>query len=423
MKVFTLPYGKGKIEIELSEQNFTLLKPQASPPALAKEHLIEAINNPVSSAPLKKLLSHNDKILVVISDITRTTSVKVLLPLILDEIKKAGVSEKNIKLIIAIGNHRSLQQDEIKKILGNEVASNFEIVQHNSKDSTNLKYMGKTSRGTEVYLNQLLLEMDKVILTGAITHHYFAGFAGGRKSLVPGLSGLATIVNNHKLCIDFEAKKVRNGIEPGNLDSNPLNLDLEEAVSLLPPSFIVNSIVNDKGEIIKLFSGHWQKAHRQGCNYYHQLKAIPIKDQRNLAIVSCGGYPKDINLIQSHKTLQYSSRCLKSGGYLILLAECSDGIGSPDFLNWFPIYSMETFLNNLKDSLELNGQTAFFMHCLASHYNIILVSSIKPELLEPIGIRTVATLNEALGLIDAAVIEEGGYIIPEGSSTLPIISM
>jgi nickel-dependent lactate racemase len=423
MKVFTLPYGKGEIEIELSEQNFILLKPQACPPPLTKEQIIKDISNPISAVPLKRLLSQHDKVLIVISDITRSTAVDVFLPYLIEEIEKTGVSLTNIKLIIALGNHRPLRQEEIINILGNNISSNFEIIQHNSMDSASLKYMGKTRRGTKVYLNNLLLEIDKVILTGAITHHYFAGFAGGRKSLVPGLSGLATIVNNHKLCIDFEVKKIRPGIEPGNLDTNPLNLDLEEAVSLFPPAFIVNSILNNEGEIIKLFSGHWREAHRQGCNYYHQLKALSIKEKRNLAIVSCGGYPKDINLIQSHKTLQYSSRCLKPGGYLILLAECSDGIGSSDFLNWFPINNMEVFLDRFKESLELNGQTAFFFRYLASQYKVILVSSIKPKLLEPIGIKTVTSLDEALGLVDAAAIEEGGYIIPEGSSTLPIISI
>ncbi len=420
MKVFTLPYGKGKIEIELSEQSFTLLKPHACPPPLKKEQIIKDINNPISAAPLKKLLSQHDKVLIVISDITRSTAVDVFLPYIIEEIEKTGVSLVNIKLIIALGNHRPLRQEEIINILGNNISSNFEIIQHNSKDAACLEYIGKTTQSTEVHLNNLLLEMDKVILTGAITHHYFAGFAGGRKSLIPGLSGLATIVNNHKLCIDFEVKKIRQGIEPGNLDSNPLNLDLEESVSLFPPTFIVNSILNDKGEIIKLFSGHWREAHRQGCNYYHQLKAISIKDKRNLAIVSCGGYPKDINLIQSHKTLQYSSRCLKPGGYLILLAECAEGIGSTDFLNWFPINNMVVFLDRFKESLELNGQTAFFLRHLASQFKVILVSSFKPKLLELIGINTVATLNDALQLIDNKIIEEGGYIIPEGSSTLPI---
>jgi len=420
-KVYSLPYGKESIKIEFDEQNFFLLLPSSSPPPLSYGQISEAISNPIGSPDLSHLLHSDDKILVVASDITRTTALDQFLPILIEEIRKADVSSSNIKIIFALGDHRSLTSDEIIKILGQEIAKCFEIVQHNSQESTSLAYIGKTSRGTEVYLNKILLQADKVILTGAINYHYFAGFTGGRKSLIPGLSGLSTIVNNHKLCLDFDAKKIMKGIAPGELKNNPLNLDLEEATSLIPPTFIVNSILNEDGKITGLFSGHWLESHHKGCSFYHKFSSMPIKEKKGVAIVSCGGYPKDINLIQSHKTLQYSSRCLKDNGNLILLAECSDGIGSPDFLNWFPIENIDKFFKRFKNSLDTNGQAAFFLHTLASHFRIILVSSLEPDIVSLMGMQPASNIEEAFSIIEKSVLEKGGYIIPKGGSTLPIL--
>ena len=205
------------------------------------------------------------------------------------------------------------------------------------------------------------------------------------------------------------------------MDDNPLNLDLEEAVSIIPPAFIVNSVLNNDKEIIGLFCGHWIQAHRQACKYYHRLHSTSIKEKRGLAIVSCGGYPKDINLIQSHKTLQYSSNCLKKGGTLILLGECSDGIGSPDFLNWFPMDNINAFLKRYGHSLELNGQTAFFFHSLVSNFRIILISTLKPDTVRRMGIQPAANFDEAIDMMEEKLIKEGGYIIPQGYTTLPIL--
>lgn len=421
LKVYSLPYGDKSAKIELNEEGFSLLLPSASSPPLSQGQIAKAIANPIGSPPLSSLLHPHDKVLIVASDITRTTAVDQFLPILLGEIKKAGVSSANITIIFSLGNHRSLKSNEVNKILGKEIARGFEIIQHNSQDSASLAYIGKTSRGTEVYINKILIQTDKVILTGSINYHYFAGFTGGRKSIIPGLSGLATIVNNHKLCFEFEAKKIRDGIAPGRLEDNPLNLDLEEAVSLIPPTFIANSILNEKGKIIGLFSGHWRKAHHKACSFYHKFYSIPIKEKKRLAIVSCGGYPKDINFIQSHKTLQYSSYCLKEGGSLILLAECAEAIGSADYLNWFPVENIDNFFKRFKNSLDTNGQTAFFIHSLTSHLNIILVSSLEPDKVKLMGMQPASNIEEALEMIDKSIVEEGGYIIPKGSSILPIL--
>src|SRR5205085_8213055 len=172
---------------------------------------------------------------------------------------------------------------------------------------------------------------------GAIGFHYFAGFTGGRKSILPGLASYGAIRQNHLLALDFDSDSVRRraGVGPGRLDGNAVHEDMQQACAMLAPSFLINTVLNERREIVQVFCGDWRNAHRLGCAEYAGRHTAYMDEKRDIVIASCGGSPKDINLIQAHKALDMATWALKDGGDLILLARCQEGTGRDDFLRWF----------------------------------------------------------------------------------------
>src|SRR5207237_5552752 len=180
-----------------------------------------------------------------------------------------------------------------------------------------------------------LKEFSKVILTGAVGFHYFAGFTGGRKAICPGLASAQTIEATHMLALDFERGGRRAGVGTGLLDGNPVHQECQRVTAMIDPAFSVNAIVNPAGHPESIFSGHWRAAHAQACEHYAAEHCLRIEERRDVVIVSCGGSPYDSNMIQAHKALDMAAYACADGGTIILLAECNDGLGRPDFLKWF----------------------------------------------------------------------------------------
>ena len=415
---YLLPYGKVKVPFNYDPALFELILPQNPPPPLDEEEMRHRLSHPIGVPPLKEWVREGDEVLIVVSDITRKTGARKVLPLIISELLGARVPEEKVKIIFALGNHRGLTEEERRAIVGEEIADRFPLFDHNSEAEEDLVSFGSTTRGVPVALNRALFEVDKIILTGGITFHYFAGFTGGRKSIVPGLAGKRTIIENHKLSVDFEKGTWRDGVEIAELEGNPLSQDLVEAASNAPRPFIVNTVISG-GEIVGLFAGDWIKAHKEGCSFFKGIYGVPVPRRRRLVVASAGGFPKDINFIQSHKALHNAERALSDGGWLILLSACSDGVGSASFLSWFP-FEKEAFLTRFRESGELNGQTAFSLALKVSRLNVILVSELPSPDVERMGMIPARSLEEAWEMVPAEIRREGGYIIPEAGTTLPL---
>jgi len=259
------------------------------------------------------------------------------------------------------------------------------------------------------------VENDHVVALGAITFHYFAGFSGGRKAILPGCASARAIRANHLLSFDLERLQKREGVASGLLEGNAVHEDMDEAVSMLNPSFLVNTIINARNEISAVYAGHWREAHRRGCAEYNAAHAVPINRRRPVVIVSCGGAPRDTNMIQSHKALEHAATALEPGGTMIALAECSQGLGRTDFLDWFVPGGSPATAQKLLQGYQVNGQTAWGLRKKAETFRILMVSSFDNELVRRMGLEPHTSLESALATLDG----QEGYIIPNGLTTLP----
>lgn len=411
-----LGYGTSKLRMDFSPDRFSPLMPHDSDArCLTDDELRTALNEPIGAPQLEEIVGKNDRVLLVVPDATRVAGVERIAPLIVERLNERGLSDSQIEILIGGGIHRPPTTVEINRILGEPIASRFAVHHHDANDDSSIARLGHTSRGTPVELNRRLLENDHVIALGAITFHYFAGFSGGRKAILPGCASARAIRANHLLSFDREKLQKREGVATGVLEGNAVHEDMDEAVGMLNPSFLVNTIINARNEISAVYAGHWREAHRRGCAEYNAAHAVPIDGRRPVVIVSCGGAPRDANMIQSHKALEHAATALEPGGTMIALAECLQGLGRNDFLDWFVPGGSPATAQKLLQGYQVNGQTAWGLRKKAETFRILMVSSFEDQLVRQMGLEPHASLESALATLNG----QAGYIIPNGLTTLP----
>lgn len=411
-----LGYGTEQLRMDFDPDRFSTLTPHDfEAPCLTDAELSAALDDPIGARPLEEIIRKNDRVLLVVPDATRVAGVERLAPLVLQRLNDLGLLDSQIEVLIGGGIHRPPTPVEINRILGERVAGRLAVHHHDANDESSLVKLGQTSRGTPVELNRRLLENDHVIALGAITFHYFAGFSGGRKAIVPGCASARTIRANHLLSFDLEKFQKRAGVASGLLNGNAVHEDMAEAVSMLEPSFLVNTVLNSRNEISAVYAGHWREAHRRGCDEYNAAHAVSIDRRRPVVIVSCGGAPRDTNMIQSHKALEHAATALEPGGTMIALAECAQGLGRKDFLDWFVPGGATATAQKLLQGYQVNGQTAWGLRKKAETFRILMVSSFEDALIRQMGLEPHASLESALSTVNG----QHGYIIPNGLTTLP----
>jgi nickel-dependent lactate racemase len=390
---------------------------------------------PVSSTSPEEIISnalHNcqdlissfkpgEKVVIVTSDITRYTGSEIYLPLLLERLNEQGILDRDIEILIALGIHRSQTPHEHEKILGS-LYGRIRVRDHDCDDRDGLVSIGRTASGIDVRINRQAAEADRLILTGVIGFHYFAGFGGGRKSILPGIASRQACMDSHFTLLNPEPGSGKNlQAVTGNLVGNPVHQAMTEACALAAPVFILNTVLNPDKRIIAAFAGHWREAHDAGCRYYREHFSLRLQAQTELVIVSCGGFPKDINLIQAHKSMEYASKALKEGGVMILLAECRDGFGNSGFFNWFRHGSLDVFEATLREHYEINGQTAYSLFEKTRRFTIILVSEFHDAQSKAMGMIPAAGLDEALRIAQEKLTHNWtALVLPDGGCVLPV---
>ena len=374
-------------------------------------------------APLLDSFRAGERVVIVTSDITRYTGSEQYLPLLVDEVNRRGIPDRDITLLIALGIHRKQTEAEHRKIVG-PLHDRITVVDHDCDNPDNLAFVGRTSNGIDVVVNRLAIEADRLILTGTIGFHYFAGFGGGRKALLPGISGRASCLASHFTVLHPKPGAGRNPqATTGVLDGNPVHKALCEACAMVGPDLIFNTVLSPDKKIIAVFAGQWDEAHRAGCRFYAEHFSYPLQEKADLVVASCGGFPKDINLIQSHKAMEYAGRALKEGGVMVLLAQCRDGYGHPSFFTWFRHQEMPEFEAALRARYEINGQTAYALLDKAKRFRIILVSDLPPAEVRTMSLIPAMTLDEALATAEQMLpTEYSAYVIPEAGTVLPVVT-
>lgn len=417
----TLGYGTEKILFPYDPERFTVLSTAThDAPALTDSALQLRLEAPIASPPLDEIFHPNQTVTLVVPDATRVAGVNRLAPMVLARLNAIGLKDQRISVLIGGGIHRPPTSEEIRKILGTEVVQGLNIYSHDANCPDSMTVLGITRRGTLVELNRRLVESDRTIVMGAITFHYFAGFSGGRKAVLPGCASERAIRSNHLLAFDQVSFTRTTGVGSGRLEGNPVHEDMDEAVSLLNPSFLINTVMNAQNQISQVYAGHWRLAHRKGCLDYLETHTVQVSQRRPLVVVSCGGTPRDVNLIQSHKAMEHAATVLEEGGTMIVLAECKQGLGRNDFLEWFvPGGSRATAHKLVNGDYRVNGQSAWGLRLKTERFRILLVSSLDPQVVSQMGMEPHSDLESAL----ATVGDGPGYILPEGISTLPCLTV
>lgn len=397
----------------------SVLRPRPFVPHGSPSQIVE--NALAGCEQVLSALRAGEKVVIVTSDVTRPTGSETYLPLLVSRLNQAGIRDRDIEIVIALGIHRKQTEAEQRKIVGN-VYDRVKVSDHDCDDPGALVYLGDTTRGMPVEINRRVAEADRLILTGAITFHYFAGFGGGRKSMLPGVSSRRSCMASHFALLNPEEVGGRHPkAVAGNLEGNPVHEALLEACAKRPPEFILNTVLGPDKKIVAAFAGDWRDAHLAGCRFYADLFSAPVHELADLVVVSCGGFPKDINLIQAHKSMEYASRALKPGGVMVLLAECRDGYGNATFFNWFGYPSCGELESALRKRYEINGQTAWSVKEKAERFRIVLVSQLPGEEVRAMGMIPAGTPDEALDLALPMLPENyRAYVIPEGGNVLPV---
>jgi nickel-dependent lactate racemase len=410
-----LKYGKSQISFDFDDARFQVLGNEARHTPLTDAEIGNRLDNPIDSKPLEEIIGAGETVLIVVPDATRQTASGQIVNLLVRRLIANGTMPFDIRIIFATGIHRRVSEAEKQELLTPFIAQRVKTLDHGARDLMQIVRLGETASGIPIELNRALTEHDHVVIVGGITFHYFAGFTGGRKLICPGLASSRTIMETHKLAFDCDSKTRREGVETGNLDGNAVHEAFMEVVRHFPPAFSVNTIVNDMGEAVDLFCGDWISAHRAACESYAARHTIEIAEKRDLVIVSCGGAPLDLNMIQAHKALEAASLACNDGGTIIFLAECADGLGRNDFLSWFEAENSAELAEKLCESYQVNGQTAWSLLRKAERFDIRVITSLPETETRRMRLPKSHSIDEIPPVSDE---NTKGFILPFGAKYL-----
>lgn len=422
---FALKYGHEEMLLKIAEEHIlqVIESNQVTFEKTELEIIQAALANPIGSPRLAEIVKPGERVCVVIPDITRVWQrTDLFLPLIVEELAQGGVQDKDIIFICALGTHRRQTAEEHRLLLGPKLADRFTVIDHDCHDRTNLVYCGETSFGTPVWLNKQAMECDHLVLTGGIVYHFLAGWSGGKKYVLPGISSYETVMANHALSLNpVRGQGPHPEVRSGNDATNLIHLDMLEAAGLANPAFIFN-VVTAEGRIAGAVAGHYQLAHDQGRAMVDAIDGVTIQEKADLVIASAGGSPKDVNLYQSIKTLINAREATKPGGTMIILTESPEGLGGNAEVQEM-ILGYDTVLERedaLRTDYSISKYVGYYFCESAEKFELILVSALDPALLEKANIKIVRTLDEALALVYA---KRGKnlktHVMPQGANTLP----
>ncbi|MDL2209637.1 nickel-dependent lactate racemase [Desulfovibrio sp. OttesenSCG-928-O18] len=416
---YELSYGKGKLSFTLPEGVTPTVVVPGDKPGLADPLAAarEAVKNPVGTPPLAQMLRDKapKSVVVVVNDVTRPTPYNVMFPPLLEAFQEAGIKDEQVTFLVATGIHDVHTDEQNREIYGDEIVNRFKVISHDAFKSETHTFMGTFKSGYKFYVNTLAKEADFLITIGVVMPHYFAGYSGGRKSILPGLAGKETVEKNH-------ARMVELMDELPPIDRNPVSLEMIEAARQIGVDFIFNVVANDRQEVVSLHAGDLEKAWRQAVEVSSSMFEVPFTRQADICVTCASGYPRDINAYQAQKALDHADHITRAGGTIILAAECPGGYGEHVFEEWMNRrWTPEKIMDEVKRNFVIGGHKAYGFAKVAAEKEYWLISAFSEEDTTCLYAKKAATVQEA---IDAAAKKHGPnahwVFMPEGSVSLPV---
>jgi lactate racemase len=412
-----LPYGKTRFPVCVPGHR--LAPRDAEAVTDETRAILEALQRPIGTAPLRDIVHPAERVAIIVNDITRLTRTDLILPPVIDTLHGAGVADSDIFIVFALGIHRPHTDAERKLIVGDEIFSRIRCFDHISTDDANLVEIGTTSFGNRVQINRQVWEADRIILTGEIIYHLIAGYSGGRKSLCPGVAGFRTTTFNHRMIFDPNCRS-------GKLDGNPAHEDLLEACRMADPDFIVNVVLSPDGKLIRVVAGHYDLAHREGCRTVDEMLRVRIDEPYDLVVASAGGFPIDIDLRQAHKGLDNACRALRPGGTILFYAECPGGAGIKSFEDYIERYRDDFEMREaLSRDFVVGGHKAYWVARLGRLFHVHLVSGLDAGFVRKCGFTPISPAeHEAVlrQLLHETGPEARVAVMPFAGFTLPALN-
>ena len=386
-----------------------------------------ALDKPIGCPPINQLVKKGDKVCIVASDITRAwVRNDLFLPTLLNELNAAGVPDCDITLVVALGAHRHHTPQENISTYGQEIVDRITIEQSYALESENFVKLGTTSQGVDTCVYKTVAQADKVILTGGIVYHLMAGFGGGRKSIMPGISAYASIQGNHSFCLhDVVGQGINPACVSGKLAGNTMHENIMEMAAMVKPTFLLNAVLTPEGKFAKFVAGHWHEAWLEGCKAVESIFGVPITAKADLVIGSAGGFPKDINLYQGSKTIDNAFMAAKEGGVVILLLECRDIKEPPDFSGWFEFESVYERELALRKGFTVPGFIALKCGLIAKQISLIVVTLPQnKDFITKAGMIPAASLEEAMTIAEQKLGRKDYTItvMPHAANTVPVMN-
>ena len=420
MKEYDFAYGRGRKTFTIDDARVLKEVRTEEFPVMenVKEGVLEAIRNPIGCPSLDEIVKPGDTVAFICNDPTRVANSYDFMPVLVDEMNRLGVKDEDMKIVFALGTHRAMTHEEMVEGVGENVASRLKMYNSIATNDEDFEYFGTTSRGTPVWINKELCHVDHVILTGTIVHHYFSGYGGGRKAILPGCAAMETVRVNHSFMLDEHA-----GL--GKTVGNPCYEDQMEGVALFAKGrslFLFNAILNAKHQFLRMFAGDYIAAHKEACKFVDEVYGCVIPKLADMVIVSCGGYPKDINVYQMQKTMENASCAVRKDGVVILLADCEEGSGSKVLEETFRRLKTPAAIKaELEANFKIGANKAYAITRPIEKARYILVTSLDRQLAKDMLFTgAVDTVEEALEIAKQYVGETPDMILmPEGSLTVP----
>lgn len=413
---FAIKYYKDLVSFQIPDENVLgEILPNTCPSVESEEKEVKrALSEPFDSPLLSDVVRPGEKVVIITSDITRPVPSRIIIPCLLDELRKAGVENKDITVVFGLGSHRKQTVEEQKNLVGEEVYRQVRCIDSNPDDCVHL---GTCKNGTPVDIFRTVAEADRRILVGNVEYHYFAGYSGGMKAIMPGVSSKEAIQANHK-------NMIRPGAFAGNLVNNPVRDDIEEVRNFINVDFIVNVTLDDHKKIAFVAAGHPVTAHRKACEFLDKIYKKKVKEPADIVVVSTGGYPKDINLYQAQKSIDNVKHIIKKGGIMIVAASCKEGYGSIPFTKWINQYNSPTErIEEIRKHFELGGHKAAALGLVQENADIYLVTDMDDESVTK---ANMVPFHDIQTAVNHALEKMGKnatvYIVPVGGSTLPVVA-